>query len=392
MNLRLIALYAVLMLSVALPAAGEPPRMRIATFNTSLNDDHGKLIERLRNGDDNARRIAATIQHLQPDLILLNEFDYDEAGEAARLFVEHYLGEPQHDQAPIAFPFRYFAPVNTGVPSGLDLDGDGRTDSPEDAWGYGRHPGQYGMLVLSRYPIDASAMRSFRLFRWAALPGARRPHHPDGRPFHPDEVWSQLRLSSKAHWDLPIDTPAGRLHLLVSHPTPPVFDGPENRNGLRNHDEIRFWVEYLSQPDADWLVDDAGQTGGLPQDAAFVIAGDQNADPVDGETVDSVIRLLLEHPRVLRHPAPRSAGAVASAERKGGPNTAQRGDPAEDTGDFNPRAGNLRVDYVLPSGHFELLDSGVFWPLPGEPGSDWLQATDHRAVWLDLRWRAAAAD
>ena len=24
------------------------------------------------------------------------------------------------------------------------------------------------------------------------------------------------------------------MHFLVSHPTPPVFDGPENRNGLRN--------------------------------------------------------------------------------------------------------------------------------------------------------------
>src|SRR5690606_4370838 len=102
-----------------------------------------------------------------------------------------------------------------------------------------------------------------------------RPMQPeDGAPFHPDGVWAQLRLSSKSHWDVPVDTPLGRLHFLVSHPTPPVFDGPENRNGLRNHDEIRLWAEYLGN-DAAWLVDDAGRSGGLPADAAFVLAGDQ---------------------------------------------------------------------------------------------------------------------
>src|SRR3546814_2632341 len=56
----------------------------------------------------------------------------------------------------------YLAPVNTGVPSGLDLDGSGTVggegrDRGNDAWGYGLHPGQYGMLVLSRYPIDTDA-------------------------------------------------------------------------------------------------------------------------------------------------------------------------------------------------------------------------------------------
>ena len=45
---------------------------------------------------------------------------------------------------------------------------------------------------------------------------------------------------------------------------------------------------------------------------------------------------------------------------------------------------NLRVDYVLPSTGLHVRDSGVFWPRAGEPGSDWVGATDHRLVWVDL--------
>jgi hypothetical protein len=272
------------------------------------------------------------------------------------------------------------------VPSGLDLDGDGRSDGPADAWGFGHYPGQYGMLVLSRHRIDADAARSLRDFRWAALPGARRPFEPvSGLPFHPEPIWQQLRLSSKSHWDVPVQTPLGTVHLLTAHPTPPVFDGPENRNGLRNHDEIRLWAEYVSLPARQWLVDDAGHRGGLAEQARFVIAGDLNADPIDGASVPGAIDQLLRHPRVLHYPPPRSAGAVASAARRGGANLVRRGDAAEATAEFGLQAGNLRVDYLLPSTGFEVVDSGVFWPLPGEHGSDWIDATDHRMVWLDLR-------
>ena len=63
--------------------------------------------------------------------------------------------------APVDYPYAFIAPSNTGVPSGLDLDRDGETGGPNDAWGFGFHPGQYGMLVLSRFPIDQAAARTF---------------------------------------------------------------------------------------------------------------------------------------------------------------------------------------------------------------------------------------
>ena len=376
------------------PAASAEPvtpamPLRFATFNTSLFDeDHGGLIARLDTGDEDARRIAAIIQHQRPDVLLLNEFDYDPSGLAATLFQERYLGVGQSGQQAITYPYRYIAEVNTGVPSGLDLDQDGRIGGEgrfhgNDAWGYGLHPGQYGMLVLSKYPIDAAAVRRFRLLRWSTMPGAREPKLPDGRAFYPADVWSQLRLSSKSHWDVPIDTPLGRVHLLAAHPTPPVFDGIERRNAARNHDEIRLWAEYLSPGNQRWLCDDDGACGGLAPDARFVIAGDYNADPADGGSLPGAIHQLLEHPRVLRHATPRSDGAkVAAAEQAA--NASHQSDPAHDTAAFGARNGNYRVDYVLPSVGLAVQASGVFWPQPGETGADWLQASDHRMVWVDL--------
>ncbi|HEX5693631.1 MAG TPA: endonuclease/exonuclease/phosphatase family protein, partial [Arenimonas sp.] len=303
---------------VAAPDA--PVSLRIATFNTSLYaTEAGGLLARLRAGDEAARKIAAVIQHQRPDVLLLNEFDYDAAGEAAAVFQRDYLGVGQFGEIAIEYPYSYFAPVNTGEPSGLDLDGNGEVattgrERGNDAWGYGLHPGQYGMLVLSRHPIDTGAARSFRLLRWSTMPGALEPRDPDtGDAWYPPQIWRQLRLSSKSHWDLPIDTPLGRLHLLAAHPTPPVFDGPERRNAARNHDEIRLWAEYVSAGDAPWLCDDQGRCGGLPKNERFVIVGDYNADPGDGSSLPGAIHQLLEHPRVLRHASPRSDGAVADA-------------------------------------------------------------------------------
>ena len=367
--------------------------LRVATYNASLYDeDAGGLVARLQLGNAQARKIAAVLQKVRPDIVLLNEFDYDAAQRAADLFQREYLEVAQAGGgAPLHYPHRYLAPVNTGVPSGLDLDGNGEAggigrERGNDAWGYGLHPGQYGMLVLSRFPIDAAAVRTFQLLKWRDMPGARRPMDPaTGKPFHADAVWEQLRLSSKSHWDVPIETPVGTLHLLASHPTPPTFDGPEDRNGKRNADEIRLWREYISPGAKPWLCDDAGRCGGLAADVRFVIAGDLNNDPVDGDGHHDAILELLEHPRVLRMATPRSAGGEAKARDYAAAGILRRGSPAHVTGDFGPRVGALRLDYVLPSSGFALAGSGVFWPAPGDADAAIADGSDHQLVWVDLR-------
>lgn len=364
--------------------------LRVATYNTSLySEDAGGLIRQLEGDDTQARQIAAVLQRVRPDVVLLNEFDYDPAGRAADLFQTRYLAVAQPGGADaLEYPHRYLAPVNTGVPSGLDLDrngeigGDGR-DRGNDAWGYGLHPGQYGMLVLSRYPIDEAGIRTFQHLKWSVMPDARAPRDPaTGEAWYPPQVWSQLRLSSKSHWDVPVRTPHGVVHLLAAHPTPPVFDGPEDRNGQRNADEIRLWAEYIGGAgELDWLCDDRGRCGGLDRAADFVILGDYNADPVDGDGVRGAIAQLTDHPRVNASFVPRSTGAAPRATERG---IVRRGDLSSHTGDFGAQGGTLRLDYVLPSADLRVSDGGVFWPARGEPGSDIVQASDHHLVWLDL--------
>ena len=367
--------------------------LRIATYNASLNSDEaGGLMQRLQGEDDDARKVAAVLQQVRPDIVLINEFDYVADGSAADLFQRRWLERPQASGGDaLHYPYRYLAPVNTGVQSGLDLDNNGTVggtgrDRGNDAWGYGLHSGQYGMLLLSRYPIDAAAARTFQLLKWSAMPDATRPRDPaTGAYFHSDAVWSQLRLSSKSHWDVPVRTPRGVLHVLASHPTPPAFDGPERRNVARNRDEIHFWNAYLApEGHENWLCDDAGTCGGLAADARFVILGDLNNDPVDGSGDHSVITELLEHPRVLRMTTPRSDGAVEAAAAEGGANAAHRGAATHDTGSFGPRVGNLRIDYVLPSVGQRVTGNGVFWPPSGSPQAAIVDGTDHRLVWVDV--------
>lgn len=374
----------------AAPDAAPPapaPVVRVATFNAALNRaTAGALRAELEAGSAQARAVAEIIQRAAPDVLVLQEFDHDP--EALDLFRARYLAVSQGEQTPIDYPHALAIPSNTGEPSGLDLDRDGQTGGPGDAWGFGAFPGQYAFAILSRHPIDAAALRSFRLLPWSAMPGARAPVDPQTpAPFYPPAVWSALRLSSKNHVDVPITIAGKPLHLLVAHPTPPVFDGPEDRNGRRNADEIRLWADYLDPARAGWITDDAGRTGGLDPAAAFVIAGDLNADPIDGDSTDDAIAQLLDHPRV--HPAAARGALVPQSEggKLAGRAPEHRGDPAHDTAGWG-----LRVDYVLPAADLEVIASGVFWPGPDAPaaalvGRDGERdvSSDHRLVWLDLR-------
>jgi 3-phytase len=375
---------------------GPPPVVRFATFNASLNRNlPGQLIQHLSTPDNaQAATVAEIIQRARPDVLLINEFDFDAGGTAARLFQQNYLSVPHNGAAAIEYPHRFVAPSNTGVPSGLDLNNDGSIGGPDDAFGFGFFPGQFGMAVYSMHPIVLDDIRTFQAFLWADMPGALLPDDPatpEPADWFSAEELGAVRLSSKSHWDLPLDVDGRIVHFLVSHPTPPVFDGPEDRNGRRNHDEIRFWADYVTPGRTSaYIYDDGGRRGGLTPGARFVIAGDQNADPLDGDSVPGAAQLLLDHPRVNTSVTPASDGAVDATERQGGANLTHRGDPAFDTADFSDAApGNLRVDYVLPSRPLRILDGAVFWPIADDPlfrlvGDFPFPSSDHRLVWIDV--------
>jgi len=378
-----------LLLTACLPVSSGPEAVtvRVATFNVAMGlEQKGQMAAALASGEyTRLQQLAGILQRVRPDIVLLNEFDYDPSVDAAALLNDNYLSRAGEGQAPIRYQHSFRAPVNTGVDSGLDLDGDGKIGGPGDAWGYGQFPGQYGMLVLSRYPLDSDRVRTFREFRWAALPDAHRPRHPDGTTFHDDATWERLRLSSKSHWDLPLTIGTHRLHLLAHHPTPPVFDGPEDRNGRRNFDEIRFWLHYTDPAGAEFLVDDAGSAGGIGSGSAFVIAGDFNADPEDGDAVPGAVGQLLEAGWIDARCVAVSAGGAEAAQLQGGVNQNHRGDPSADTSDFNDKyTGNLRLDYLLPAAGLKVLSCGVFWPPSGGDGRELIDVSDHRLVWIDI--------
>lgn len=427
---------------MALTPVTPAPTVRFAQFNASLNRNaEGQLISDFSNPAipdsrgfginanqelriQQAKNVAEIIQLVNPDILLINEFDFFEVdpAKAVKLWLENFLNIGQNGATSVDYPYFYIAPSNTGISSGFDLNnngiavteisnGIGAPGYGDDALGFGLFPGQFGMVLLSKHPIDTDNVRTFQNFLWKDMPGnlltsdptlddPATPVNENLGSFYSPEEQAILRLSSKSHWDVPIWVDGKVVHALVSHPTPPVFDGPEDRNGKRNHDEIRFWSDYITPGQGNYIYDDQGGQGGLRPGSSFVIMGDQNADPYDGDSYDRAILQLLTNPLVNTNSTPASPGGVQQSELQGGINISHRGNPSFDTADFaDTTPGNLRADYVLPSADLWIADSQVFWPLntdpsfsvvgtfdPALPGG--YPSSDHRAVWVDVQVKA----
>jgi len=127
-----------------------------------------------------------------------------------------------------------------------------------------------------------------------------------------------------------------------------------------------------------------GQCGGLAADARFVILGDLNNDPVDGNGDHAAILGLLEHPRVSRYPTPSSPGAQQTYLEYAADGIERRGSPFHATGNFGSKSGTLRLDYVLPSVGFNCCHAGVFWPGQDHPKAEIVRHSDHYLVWADV--------
>jgi hypothetical protein len=434
--------------------------VRFASFNASLNRDAtGQLLSDLGNPSganfttavgrriQQAKNVAEIIQRVNPDVLLINEFDFDLNGTptasstmmpkgyssaAAGLFQSNFLSSSQGNAVrgfanAVNFDYRYTPNTNTGLASGLDLDNNGSVGGGNDAFGFGNFAGQFGMTIYSKHEIVS--VRTFQTFKWKDMPGNLLTNDPTVGANNLANYYSAaerdaLRLSSKNHVDVTLRINGQEVHFLSAHPTPPVFDGAEDRNGKRNYDEIRFWKDYVNGGAvASYIYDDAGGVGGLANGAKFVIAGDYNADICDGDSFkvacvapntpgagpNAIAQLLLD-PLINTNMTPQSAGGTQAAtdpNNNGGNagNLGQIQDPRFDTADFNDFApGNLRVDYVLPSSNQSILASGIFWPTDSNQADgntsgelfdlvgqfnkpnlySGLPTSDHKAVWVDV--------
>ncbi len=358
-GLRSALTVLLLILTSATTAPGET--LRVASYHVELTrDGPGLLLRDLISGQD--AQIAAVVRVItrtRPDILALQGIDWDRDGVALSALAGLLR------EAGLDYPYQFTARPNSGLETGLDMDGNGRLGEAADSQGYGAFTGKGGMAVLSRLPILRDEVQDFSDLLWANLPGNLYPTTRTGAPFPSPEVKAIQRLSTTNHWAVPIRLPdGGRLTLLTYLAGPPVFDGPEDRNGRRNFDETRFWRLYLD-----------GIFGPAPW-GRFVIAGSATLDPFDGDGRSAAIRDLLADPR-LQDPRPTSPGGADA------PDQGHRGANALDTVDW-PVPGRLRVDYVLPSADWQVAGAGVYWPEAGEGRDDALSASRHRLVWVDL--------
>jgi len=326
-----------LALLMAWPLAAQE-RLRVATYNVGLGrNGPGLLLKDIQDRDSDILALAEIITNVNPDILLITGFDNDYQLRALKGFnALEGLGYPH-----------IFAPLgNAGLQSGLDINGNGRQRDWNDAWGFGRFEGSEGMALLSRFPIQSS--HSFDTLLWKDFGPA--PRAPDGTEFFAH--WPVLRLASHSLWDVELTLPNGPLHILAAHPTPPVFDGEEDANGLRNAAEVTFLKRYLS---GEPFTDDHGVMAALPRTPVILLA-DLNADPIRGESLKAALQRLLAHPRL------QSVPTLETVEWE--------------------TTGQLQVDYVLPDRAMKMLGFGVFWP--EAPALLDTAQTRHRLIWVDF--------
>lgn len=322
--------------------------MRLALWSSQLGrDGPGLLLRDIRAARADVLAARDLIARARPDVLLLLHFDHDHQLAALGAF-QALLAEGGHPM-----PHAHAPPPNTGLPSGIDLDGDGRLGRHDDAQGFGRFQGAAGMALLSRLPLGAGLDHTD--FLWRDLPGSLIPLR-DGAPFPSAQAHAVQRLSSTGHWEVPVELPGGgRLTLLAWHAGPPAFGAVPGRNLARNHDETAFWLRRLE--------------GGLPLPplAGPVVAiGNPNQDPDRGDGMRAAIQGLLDHPR-LQDPRPRGPPPAGHADW-----------PPQATAAFAPPPrgpGPLRTGYILPDAGLRVAEAGLIWPDP--PGR-------YALVWVDV--------
>ncbi|MEM1362483.1 MAG: endonuclease/exonuclease/phosphatase family protein [Pseudomonadota bacterium] len=322
----------------------------MALLNTELDRKGPGLLLRdiVSDKDEQVAAVVDLLVAAEADIVLLLRFDWDLDGAALNAFADRLF------KAGLDYPHRLALRPNTGLGTGLDLDGDGRFEGPRDAQGYGLFPGQNGMALLSRLPIDRAGVIDLSDLLWRDLPGAEMPVTAAGGPYPSEDAQAAQRLSSVGHWAVPIRLASGeQIAVLAYHASPPVFDGPEDANGLRNADEQRLWRSFLES-----------RLATPPPKLPVVLIGGANVDPNRGEGRRDVLKELLSWDR-LQDPEPQGDAPVADAT-------------VDWRGITDPPY--LRVDYVLPDQVFEVLGSGVLWP--PEPARG--ELVKHGLVWVDL--------
>ena len=294
------------------------------------------------------------IQRVRPDILLLQEFDYDADGESLRAFRANYLARPQNGAAAHRLRATPSSPSRTpACPPGFDLDNDGKV---------GRRRRRAGLRRVSR-----ASTRMALLSRFPDRRGAARARSANS-----------CGATCRARCCRTIRDTGPRLVLARgAGGVAAVFEEPLGRAGDDRADSrCTCWPAIRRRPPstARRIAMACATTTRSASGATTSSARRRYIRDDHGQARRIRRQAVRDHGRPelrsrgWRQPARRHRGAaraparqcvVRAAERwraprpaavQGGANAAQRGDPRFDTADFNDRvAGNLRVDYLLPS-------------------------------------------
>ncbi|MBW2522711.1 MAG: endonuclease/exonuclease/phosphatase family protein [Deltaproteobacteria bacterium] len=349
---------------------GPSGSVRIAQFNVQgLSTD--KLLDPA-NGQ--VRAVTEIVARFDPDILCIEELEYDLEGVPVAEQVPGRFDGGAQNAARIAAALNA---ATSGAPyehTLITLSNSGFLWAGPDngVLEFGsRGAGELADMnygIVSRYPILKDQVRVVTDVAWSDLP---------------DNVTAQMQseigavvpegypLFSKALVIAPIDVDGEVLVIVLLHPVPPIIYPTWP---YRNHDELGGARALLDGvlPGVD----------PLPEDARFVLVGDLNADPDDGDSLPGAIRQLLDHPRLVPY-QPEGAGT--------GGNNPQRNTNVSDcpsTTPIDPTASfQLQLDYLMPSATIgEPLDGGVFFPAESADFDLACRGSDHMMLWAELPW------
>ncbi len=325
-----------------MPFALSAEGIRVATLHAELTrKGPGVLLRDIqREKDKQLTALKEIVTAVDPDVLLLTKVDFDLERRAAKA-LQSYLG----------FAHSLAVKPNSMMPTELDLDGDGQSG---DRQTWARFAGEGAMLLLSKQPVHLQFHLNDVL--WKDVPSSDRPVHRNGTPYPSKAAQDAQKLIGQGLWVIKVDMQdEAEIILAAFQNQTPVFDGPEDMNGLRGRAQLQMLDAIRNN-----------KFGEFPSQR-FALIGNANLDPKRGEGDRAAIATLLSDPR-LQDPIPKSA--------LGGDATAMWENP-----------GPMRVSYILPSRDWIVEQAEVFWPDQGPLRLAAERASRHRMIWMDIRQR-----
>jgi hypothetical protein len=360
-----------------------PQTLTVAQFNLrEFSTD--KLID---PADEQASAAAEVIARFKPDIISINELQFDiqglptasMPGAPSGTTYGNFNGNGDDNTKRLADRIAAIDPEATYSNTLLTIGNSGFYWEGDDLgldWyilrGWGEWRGRHNTGILSRYPILYDQVRVITDVAWDSLPENNIALMKSETGI---DVPPGFPVFEKSLNVVPVQVGEQVIYVVLLHPVAPAFDPI---NVYRNSDELRALAMFLD-----------GTLPGvepLPEGAKFFVVGDLNADPDEGDSLPGAIQRIIEHP-LLAVSYPAGAGTKGQNGEYnsylsgcGHDDGTMVGDPAD--------RWQMQLDYVLPSATIGLAKSSIlFWPDHVSERDDFdlsCRASDHKFLMVEV--------